>query len=128
MYELRQWLKERTHKESPWGDVCDTNGYSQSIYQTESGTCCVCRSQGDTVRHEIFYGTADRKTSKAVGCWLYLCPSCHAKAHKCGDFDYGLKVSAQRLFESKHSDPHNAQSTVEAHEMFMTLFGKNYLL
>ena len=113
MYELRQWLKERTHKRSPWGEKLDTNGYAKSLFDTEDGVCFICGIHADTARHELFGGVADRPTSKAVGLWLNLCPHCHALIHK--DEEESHKT-AQRMFEYHYS-----------HEEFLELFGRNYL-
>lgn len=112
-FELRQWLKESKHRRSPWGEKLDSNGYAESLFCTNEGECFVCGVHADCARHEIFGGTADRQTSKAVGLWLYLCPHCHALIHK---DETDSHVMGQRLFEYAYS-----------HEEFMTLFGKNYL-
>lgn len=125
-FELRQWLKEKKHKRSPWGEVLDSNGYSMPLFDTVDGTCILCGLQGDTARHEIYYGTADRKTSKATGCWICVCPRCHEKIHARQEMDDALKKSMQILFERKHTNPF-ATGVSEAHEEFLELFGKNYL-
>lgn len=126
MYELRQWLKEKRHKTSPWGEKLDSNGYAESIWDTEDGRCLLCKKHCDTARHEVFFGTADRKTSKAAGCWLYVCPDCHNRIHSDADYDMALKMSTQALFERVHHHAFDA-GVDPAHEEFTTLFGKNYL-
>lgn len=113
MSELRQWLKENKHRRSPWGEKLDSNGYAKSLFETRVGECFLCGYHGDTVRHEVFYGTADRKTSKAVGLWLDLCPRCHEVAHRDPKYFHEL---GQRLFEHIYS-----------HDEFMELYGKSYL-
>lgn len=113
MSELRQWLKERKHKRSPWGEQLDSNGYAASIFDTRAGLCYLCGAHCDTARHEIFYGTADRKTSKATGCWINLCPRCHEAVHQDSE---KMHKAGQRVFEFVHS-----------HDEFIELFGKNYL-
>jgi len=75
----------------------------------------MCSIGGDLARHEVFSG-ADRQTSKAVGMWTRLCPSCHSKVHQHGIADDMLKATAQTIFEQYHS-----------HADFITLFGENYI-
>lgn len=110
---LREWLKEKTHKKSPWGEALDSNGYSESLLPSEN--CFMCGIGGDLARHEVF-GGADRKTSKATGMWVSLCPVCHEKAHKTEMWSRILHQEAQMMFEHCHS-----------HDEFIELFGKNYL-
>ena len=72
----------------------DKNGYADSIFDTEPGKCYICGGEGDTVRHEVFYGHKDRKMSKWKGCWLNICPSCHRIIHEKpdnGKLDRSLK-------------------------------------
>lgn len=113
MFELREWLKEKKHKTSPWGERLDDNGYAKSLFDTKSGECFVCGVHADTARHELIGGVADRPTSKAVGLWLNLCPHCHEFIHR--DEEESHKT-AQKMFEYHHS-----------HEEFVALFGRNYL-
>ena len=82
--------------------------------------CIVC---GDTLglhRHEVFFGTADRRKSIKWGLQVYLCPR-HHNASKEGvhfnkDLDDRLKRYAQTKFEE-----------VNGHDVFMEIFHKNYL-
>lgn len=114
MSELRQWLKEKRHRYSPWGEKLDSNGYSESLL--ESDGCFFCGKGGDLARHEVFGGNPDRETSKAVGLWCRLCPNCHEKVHKLEEWSRTLHEEGQLIFEHKHS-----------HEEFDVLFKKNYL-
>ena len=75
----------------------DRNGYAPSILETEPGICYLCRSHKDTARHEIFFGTGNRKLSKACGLWVNLCPRCHALVHEDKRADEALK---RRGFEA----------------------------
>jgi hypothetical protein len=90
------------------------NGYADSIMSTVPGVCYVCKRRGDTARHEILYGTANRKNAKAAGLWINVCPECHARIHA-GDFPE-IKAIAQRAYEHEHSRAE-----------FVSTFGKNYL-
>ena len=98
--------------------MSDRNGYEPSILPTRNGKCYVCYLETDTARHEVFYGTANRKNSKKYGAWVDVCPSCHARihAHPNSGFDLHLKRNAQWLFERTHS-----------REEFMKIFGKSWL-
>lgn len=111
--ELREWLKSKPYRFSPWGERLDRNGYANSLFDTEDGVCFICGIQRDTARHELFYGTADRPISKAVGLWLNVCPKCHERAHKNPE---KLHEMGQRMFEFNHS-----------HEEFLEMFKRNYL-
>ena len=59
----------------------DRNGYNKSILDTEAGTCYLCQQTGQTVRHEIYMGTGERRLSKKYGLWINLCPACHMEVH-----------------------------------------------
>lgn len=45
----------------------DRNGYNPSIIPTQDGVCMLCGLCTDTARHEIFYGTGERRLSKRYG-------------------------------------------------------------
>lgn len=95
----------------------DRNGYAPSILPTSAGTCFACGRTGDTARHEI-YGAANRKTSKAHGFWVNICPNCHNIVHlkyDDGVLDRELKKMCQLTYERTHS-----------RDEFMELIGKNY--
>ena len=121
---IREWLKQSKHKKSPWGETLDSNEYAKPLFDTQYGVCFICGAEGDTARHEVFYGTADRQTSKAVGCWVYVCPKCHEKIHNNANLDKALKMSMQILFERIHTRRWGKEC---ARDEFMALFGRNYL-
>ena len=89
------------------------NGYSKSLFDTESGTCYVCKRVCDTARHEVF-GASSRGFSKRLGMWVDLCPECHAREHSRNEGD--LKRQGQKLFERQYG-----------HQRFMGVFMRNYL-
>lgn len=98
----------------------DRNGYAQSIMQSEE-KCFVTNAQGIKLdRHEIYFGTANRKISKRNGFWVYLIPELHNMTsigvHNNREFDLQLKASCQREFEKTHS-----------REEFRELIGRSYL-
>ena len=93
----------------------DRNGYNDSLFATDR--CYVCGKQGDLVRHEIFHGFL-RPVSKKWGCWVTLCPRCHADLHE-HPADYRwLQTEAQRLAMIRHG---------WSLEDFRNVFGKSYL-
>lgn len=59
----------------------DRNGYNPSLLDTEQGICYLCQQTGQTVRHEIYMGTGERRLSKKYGLWINLCPACHREVH-----------------------------------------------
>lgn len=87
----------------------DGNGYAPSIVPYRE-------LSADVVRHEVFFGTANRRLSKEWGLWVELTPATHAKVHESAAADLWLKRLAQKAFEDKHS-----------REMFIEIFGANYL-
>ena len=81
----------------------DSNGYNASLLDTHEGTCYLTHRQGETVRHEIFFGVGNRKLSKEYGCWCYLHPETHADLHAGkGDYDDYLKHLCYRKFCEKY--------------------------
>ena len=94
----------------------DRNGYNPSILATWDWECYICSNFAETVRHEVFYGTANRRNSKKYGTWVYLCPRCHAALHEDPDgLDAELKRHTQWVFERTHT-----------REEFMEIFGRSY--
>ena len=100
----------------------DQNGYAPTILQTKK-ECWVSHKSGsniDLVRHEVFYGNANRKLSKEYGLWVWLTPYYHNMSnegvHFNKDLDLKLKRYAQAEFEVNYPDLD-----------FIKIFGKNYL-
>ena len=58
----------------------DENGYGESIISERE--ICYCCQDPNCTRHELQFGQADRKLSKALGLWVWLCPTCHSQAHR----------------------------------------------
>lgn len=95
----------------------DKNGYNPSIID-RNNECFFCHIEGDLVRHEIFHG-ANRTKSKALGCWVHLCPRCHMKLHqRDASMDWSLKrygqIRAMTVFNWTKED-------------FIAEFGRNYI-
>lgn len=90
----------------------DANGYAPSIMVG-------WRDEGyGNVRHEVFFGTANRRISKARGFWVSISPTVHRILHENAGsgLDLFLKKYAQELFERTHT-----------REEFISLIGKSYL-
>jgi len=86
-----------------------------SILQTER-ECYVTGSQHELDRHHIYAGSR-RKLSDKWGCWVWLRHDVHMDLHQRDpELDRRLKRECQERFEELHG-----------HEMFMRIFGKNYL-
>jgi len=97
----------------------DKNGYNPTILQDKE-EFFVSHETSNLVRHEVFYGTANRKLSKEYGLWVWLKPSWHNMSnngvHFNKELDLSLKRYAQKKFEEKYS-----------RDEFIKIFGKNYL-
>lgn len=96
----------------------DGNGYAQSLLPTEEGRCYLCGRSGDTCRHEVFYGTANRANSKKYGTWVNICPRCHNEVHNDPNrrLDAYLKINAQWWFEQAYS-----------RDEFVKVYGRSWL-
>lgn len=81
----------------------DRNGYAPSLLDTESGACYLCGRRRDTVRHEIYFGTGNRKLAKAAGLWANLCTDCHARVHADKKYDEFLKNVGYEVYTREHS-------------------------
>lgn len=79
-----------------FGIKLDNNGYAPSVIQpVNNQTCRICGRSGDLVRHEVFHGP-NRAKSKALGCWVNLCPTCHERLHaKDPSLDWNLRRIGQ---------------------------------
>lgn len=97
----------------------DSNGYGESLFNTEEDVCYVCKCEVPTARHEVLYGN-NRENSKFYGLWINVCPNCHQYGayaiHRYPEKYEHLKQEAQRLFEETFTDLD-----------FMEIFGRNYL-
>lgn len=100
-----------------YGVKLDSNGYAPSIVMAyKDDACFLCDSMGDLLRHEIFNG-ALREKSKALGCWVVVCPACHDRLHREADQRLQLKQIGQRY----------AMAWYDWDEQkFIEEFGKNY--
>lgn len=92
----------------------------KSIMQDEK-KCYVCGDVNGLQKHHIF-GAFNRDNSEKYGLWVWLRWDYHLAAsdkrtpHNDKQVDLMLKREAQRRFEKIHG-----------HEMFMQIFGRNYL-
>ena len=90
-----------------------------SIIQPELDRCWFCGKTGVLHKHEVFFGTANRKKSIQYGMVVALCPEHHNMSsqgvHHNHRRDMELKRYAQHVFEEKYG-----------HEKFMAVFGKDY--
>ena len=102
----------------------DRNGYAPSILHTEPEEDYILKNyelsdhyEGRCVRHEVYFGSANRTVSKRNGFWVYLLPDTHNSLHlHRPDYDEWLKVTCQRAYERHHS-----------REEFVKLIGRSYL-
>lgn len=88
---------------------------SKSIMQDEK-VCFVTGRQYQLDKHHCFHGSR-RKLAEKWGCWVWLWHDLHMELHqKNTALDLMIKRACQQRFEELHS-----------HELFMKIFGKNYL-
>lgn len=82
--------------------------------------CEICGIETECARHEVFFGTANRRLSIKWGMTAWLCPAHHNMTndgvHFNRDNDLILKRRYQAHFELMYS-----------HELFVAIFGRNYL-
>ena len=89
-----------------------------SILQTEK----ICYLTGSTVnlhRHHIF-GGPNRRNSEKYGCWVYLTAEMHNMSDRGVHFNRELDLRLKRECQKRFEEIHN-------HDLFMKVFGKNYL-
>lgn len=94
----------------------------KTILNTQKGICYVCRNQGHTHEHHIFFGTANRNLSEKYGLKVYLCYKHHQGTpegvHGGNQaLNQKLKEDGQIAFEQKHGSRAD----------FIRIFGRNYL-
>ena len=86
--------------------------------QTEH-ECELCGAWTVCARHEVFYGTANRKLSIKWGMTAWLCPACHNASnrgvHHHRENDLILKKRYQRIWEESYT-----------REEFIKVFGRSY--
>lgn len=92
----------------------------ESILIDDAHKCYMCRKEGRTELHHIYYGK-NRKISDKNGFVVHLCRRCHREENgvhgKNGHLmDIFLKRMCQMEFERTHTRAE-----------FMALIGKNYL-
>jgi len=94
----------------------DRNGYNPSIL-SKMEECYITKISGcDLVRHEVYFGVANRPISKREGFWVLLVPRVHQQVHSDRELDLKLKRECQERYELTHS-----------REEFMELIGRSYL-
>lgn len=86
-----------------------------SVLQSEE-ECYVTGSRQDLDLHHVYAGPR-RRLSDKWGCWVWLRHDVHMDLHQRDpELDRRLKRECQEAFEALYS-----------HELFMKIFGKNYL-
>ena len=88
---------------------------TQSILQDDR-YCYITGRTAGLDRHHV-YGGPRRKASEKWGCWVWLAHDVHMALHTTHpELQQQLKQECQARFEELHG-----------HDLFMQVFGKNYL-
>lgn len=107
----------------------DREEMSKSILNTQKYICYRCGKYGQTEKHHVMSGTANRRLSEEDGLYVYLCHTCHNEPPNGVHFNKKtmdwLRNKGQRAYECKMIQ--EGMSPSEAREMFMKRYGKNYL-
>ena len=102
-----------------YGDIILSNGgenVSNSIIQPDEKECFVTGSRINLDKHHCMHGP-NRTLAERYGLWVWLRHDVHMELHdKNKELDRQLEQIAQKAFEKKYS-----------HDLWMTLFRKNYL-
>ena len=88
----------------------------ESILQKER-KCFICGKVGELDTHHCCSGTSNRKNSDEDGLTVYLCRTCHIKAHDNHEIGFQLKQFAQRRWEEEYGDRQD----------FIRRYGKSWL-
>ena len=94
--------------------------HSNSILNSQKGTCFLCGKHIQTEEHHIF-GGANRSLSEEYGLEVHLCMECHRTGKNAvhsnkNTMDYLHRIG-QEAFERR----------IGSKEEFMKIFGRNYL-
>ena len=91
-----------------------------SIITKDFERCLICGTYQNIHKHEIFYGTANRKLSIKYGLVVPLCARHHNMSNQGVHFnknlDIKLRIQGQKAFEFHYPDLD-----------FIKIFGRNYL-
>lgn len=91
-----------------------------SIITKDLWHCTVCGTTFNIHKHEVFYGTANRKLSIKYGLVIPLCAKHHNMSnegiHYNRKLDLKYKKIAQKIFQEKYPDLD-----------FIKIFGKSFL-
>ena len=93
---------------------------AKSIIQKDTDVCYICGTNQNLHWHHVFFGTANHKNSDDYHCLVRLCQEHHTGSkgvHANRALDLFLKRTAQQCFEEQ----------IGNREMFMQIFGRNYL-
>lgn len=102
--------------------MVDSNGYAPSVVQVRGSECFRCGYEGDTARHEIFYGEGRREKSKRLGLWVHLCPRCHQHGKNAVHRDRSADLALKQVGQVEAMDAFGWTT-----EKFIEEFGMNYL-
>lgn len=94
---------------------------AKSIIQTNN-ECWVCKTTTNLHRHEVFYGSANRKKSIEDGLTVKLCGKHHNLSSEGVHFNKELDLKLKRLGQIVYEEYYH-----KTDEDFIKRYGKNYI-
>lgn len=91
-----------------------------SILQKDLTKCFVCGTCVNIHKHEIYYGSDNRKKSIQHGFYVALCGEHHNLSNKGVHFNKTLDKVLKRACQSEYEKTHSR-------EEFVKIIGRNYL-
>jgi hypothetical protein len=82
--------------------------------------CQICGGM-PVARHEVFFGTANRRLSIKWGFLAWLCPFCHQNTQLGVHFNKAVRQKMQREYQKE------AEAAGWTRDEFMETFGENFI-
>lgn len=90
---------------------------TESIIKTEPGVCLLCGKHGQTQKHHLMSGTANRRLSEEDGLFIYVCPMCHEMIHRFPEINRTTKQFAEKVWRDYYG---------KSKEEWIARYGKSY--
>ena len=90
---------------------------TESIIKTEPGVCLLCGKHGQTQKHHLMSGAANRRLSEEDGLFIYVCPMCHEMIHRFPEINRTTKQFAEKVWRDYYG---------KSKEEFIKRYGKSF--